>query len=209
MAQGYSCDFQSSAPLCPGAYVSCTCVVTGNTSTTQWRFSKVELCQENVISLSQQCLNTPSVQRCGQYLSAANADPPNGGLCTTSILNITAHATLDGMMVECWDMSSSTRVGTTNITIVTDPPGPPVRLNISTGSQQLTVTWTPPTTGGVPTSYNVTINDSSNTLVPIPTSGPLQHTFTNLTKDTLYTVFVVAINCFGYNEANETCTCKF
>ena len=119
MAQGYSCDFQSSAPLCPGAYVSCTCVVTGNTSTTQWRFSKVELCQGNSISLSQQCLNTPSVQRCGQYLSAANTDPPNGGLCTTSILNITAHATLDGMMVECWDMSSSTRVGTTNITIVT------------------------------------------------------------------------------------------
>ena len=119
MAQGYSCDFQSSAPLCPVAYVSCTCVVTGNTSTTQWRFSNVKLCLDNSISLSQQCLDTPSVQRCGQYLSAANADPPNGVLCTTSILNITAHATLDGMMVECWDMRSSTRVGTTDITIVT------------------------------------------------------------------------------------------
>eukprot|EP00731_Ephydatia_muelleri_P011196 Em0006g90a len=69
---------------------------------------------------------------------------------------------------------------------------------------QLTVTWTPPTTGGVPTSYSVTINDSSNTLVPIPTSGPLQHTFTNLTKDTLYTVSVVAINCAGSSVISKT-----
>ena len=59
------------------------------------------------------------------------------------------------------------------------------------------MTWTPPTTGGVPTSYNVSINDSSNTLVPIPANGALQNTFTGLTSDTLYTVSVVAINCAG------------
>ena len=62
---------------------------------------------------------------------------------------------------------------------------------------QLTVTWTPPTTGGVPTSYNVTINDSSNTQASIPANGPLQYTFIGLTNNTLYTVSVVAINCAG------------
>ena len=83
-------------------------------------------------------------------------------------------------------------------------PGPVGNMTVTSPSvDQLTVTWTPPTTGGVPTSYNVTINDSSNTLVPIPTSGPLQHTFTNLTKDTLYTVSVVAINCAGSSNGTK------
>ena len=89
-------------------------------------------------------------------------------------------------------------------------PGPFGNMTVtSTSVDQLTVTWTPPTTGGVPTSYNVTINDSSNTLVPIPTSGPLQHTFTNLTKDTLYNISVVAINCAGSSVISKTkWTCK-
>ena len=65
----------------------------------------------------------------------------------------------------------------------------------STSVDQLTVTWTPPTTGGVPTSYNVTINDSSRSVVIADNGSPVYtHTFTGLVSDTLYTVSVVAIN---------------
>ena len=69
---------------------------------------------------------------------------------------------------------------------------------------QLTVTWTPPTTGGVPTSYNVSINDSSSHMV-IPDNGSSLdiHTFTGLISDTLYTVSVVAINCAGTSNATS------
>ena len=73
------------------------------------------------------------------------------------------------------------------------------------------MTWTPPTTGGVPTNYNVSINDSSNTRVPIPANGALQNTFTGLISDTLYTVSVVAINCAGTSSvmsaSGRTCKC--
>ena len=77
---------------------------------------------------------------------------------------------------------------------------------------QLTVAWAPPTTGGVPTSYNVSINDSSSPVV-IPDNGSSQytHTFTGLISDTLYTVFVVAINCAGTSNVTSmsdlTCKC--
>eukprot|EP00731_Ephydatia_muelleri_P009702 Em0005g288a len=46
-------------------------------------------------------------------------------------------------------------------------------------------------------AYNVSINDSVNTLVPIPSTGAPQYTFTGLTNNTVYTVSVVAINCAG------------
>ena len=76
----------------------------------------------------------------------------------------------------------------------------------STSMNQLTVTWTPPTTGGVPTSYNVSINDSSSPVV-IPDNGSSLYTqtFTGLISDKLYTVSVVAINCAGTsNMISET-----
>ena len=90
------------------------------------------------------------------------------------------------------------------------PPNPPVVANVSVGPDQLTVAWAPPTTGGVPTSYNVSINDSSSPVV-IPDNGSslYTHTFTGLTSDTLYTVSVVAINCAGTSNvtsANGTCS---
>ena len=72
--------------------------------------------------------------------------------------------------------------------------------------------WAPPTTGGVPTSYNVSINDSSGTTVVIPDNGsPLYtHTFTGLASNIPYSISVVAINCAGNsNTATVTnYTCK-
>ena len=65
------------------------------------------------------------------------------------------------------------------------------------------MTWTAPTTGGVPTSYSVTINDSSSPVVIADNGSPVYtHTFTGLVSDTLYTVSVVAINCAG--SSNRT-----
>ena len=69
----------------------------------------------------------------------------------------------------------------------------------------MTVTWTPPTTGGVPTSYNVTINDSSSPVVIADNGSPVYtHTFTGLVSDTLYTVSVVAINCAGSSRVTTS-----
>ena len=78
-------------------------------------------------------------------------------------------------------------------------PGPVGNTRVSSASvDQLTVTWSPSTTGGVPTSYNVSINDSSSPVV-IPDNGSslYTHTFTGLNSDTLYTISVVTINCAG------------
>eukprot|EP00731_Ephydatia_muelleri_P011469 Em0006g363a len=72
----------------------------------------------------------------------------------------------------------------------------------STSVDQLTVTWTPPTTGGIQTGYNVTINDSSSLVVMADNGSPVYtHTFTGLVSDALYTVSVVAINCAGASNA--------
>ena len=78
--------------------------------------------------------------------------------------------------------------------IAAAPTVPTIISLISTYPDQLTVTWTSVPTA---TSYNVSINDSVNTLVPIPSIGEPQYTFTGLTNNTVYTVSVVAINCAG------------
>ena len=92
-------------------------------------------------------------------------------------------------------------------------PAPVGTLTLNSPSvDQLTVAWAPPTTGGVPTSYNVSINDSSSPVV-IPDNGSslYTHTFTGLTSDTLYTVSVVAINCAGTSNvtSRSKLTCKW
>ena len=76
--------------------------------------------------------------------------------------------------------------------IAAPPSVPTITSLISTYSDQLTVNWTSVHTA---TSYSVSINDSDNTLVPIPSTGAPQYTFTGLTNNTVYTVSVVAINC--------------
>ena len=81
-----------------------------------------------------------------------------------------------------------------------ETPGIP-KMNVSVKSDIITVTWTP-TTGGAPSSYNVSINDTS-TVVSIFADGPLEHNFTGLTSDTLYNVSVTAINCQGSNTASR------
>ena len=92
-------------------------------------------------------------------------------------------------------------------------PAPVGTLTLNSPSvDQLPVAWAPPTTGGVPTSYNVSINDSSRPVVIQENGSSLYtHTFTGLTSDTLYTVSVVAINCAGTSNvtSRSKLTCKW
>ena len=96
------------------------------------------------------------------------------------------------------------------LSILTAPPSAPTITSlISTSSDRLTVTWTSVPTA---TSYNVSINDSANTLVSIPSTGAPQYTITGLTNNTVYSVSVVAINCAGSSGAiasNSTGRCEF
>ena len=78
-------------------------------------------------------------------------------------------------------------------------PGSPVITSNIVGSQELSLTWSPSTTGGVPTSYNVSINASSPVVIADNGSSVYTRIFTGLISGTLYNVSVVAINCAGQN----------
>ena len=122
----FSCDNAASKPLCPGTLTTCTCAVTGTNSNTRWRFfSMTDFCLCNFISLSQPYPCAPmqgpsSTGVCGPYLSAANRDAGSGLPCNVSYVNITAHPSLNGMLVGCQDMSSvpDTWVGNVTLSIV-------------------------------------------------------------------------------------------
>ena len=98
----------------------------------------------------------------------------------------------------CKDLSFGTLIGsdTLNIQLAFPPSAPTITSLFSNYADQLTVTWTSVPTA---TSYSVSINDSVNTLVPIPSSGASQYMriFTGLSSNTVYIVSVVAINCAG------------
>ena len=85
-----------------------------------------------------------------------------------------------------------------------------VLLN-TTGESSLVLTWAPPTMGGAPVNYTLTINDSRSPVV-IPDNGSpvYNYTFTGLTSNTMYSVSVMASNDGG--NGNQTvvnsCTCK-
>ncbi|KAL5500723.1 hypothetical protein EMCRGX_G012319 [Ephydatia muelleri] len=198
-AQSFSCDADVSKPLCLGTVVTCTCRVTGTVSQTWWTFSA--LCY-NKIPFRQVAPCSPASGTCGPYITATNL-ASSASNCQTSKLFVTMANNVSGQLAECRDMSvglPGTLIGSASFKIK-DAPDQPMIVNSSVGTHQLTVTWTPPTAGGVPTSYNVTINDSSSPVVIADNGSPVYtHTFTGLVSDTLYTVSVVAINCAGHNK---------
>ena len=125
-AQTLSCDSDIFQPLCPGAVTKCTCTVTGTTSNTRWLFTTLNSCpgSGNFISLAQAAPCAPpnpsSSGTCGAYLSASNNNPIVQS-CPMSTLNITANPSLNGLVIECRDLSSGlpgTLSGTGNITII-------------------------------------------------------------------------------------------
>ena len=120
-AQSLTCDSNIAQPLCPGTITKCTCAATG--IITRWYFTTLNLCASNTITLTQlaPCSSLSSSGTCGAYLSAANNSPSQAGsACPSSTLTITANQALNGLTIECRDVSSGspgTLIGTGNITI--------------------------------------------------------------------------------------------
>ena len=122
-AQSLSCDSNITQPLCPGTITKCTCASGG--ATTQWRFTTLNLCPDkfNIITLTQlaPCSSLSSSGTCGAYLNVATNSPSQAGsACPSSTLNITANQALNGLIIECRDVSSGspgTLIGTGNINI--------------------------------------------------------------------------------------------
>ena len=130
--QSFSCDAFLYKPLCSGTVGKCTCVVTGTTSSTRWRFFTPQgslLC-DPAIDLSQaggQGSTCPiAMGTCGPYLRAANQRPTSDqGPCQTSTLNITADPHLNGVAAECRDLQSGwpgALIGNITIQIVGEYP---------------------------------------------------------------------------------------
>eukprot|EP00731_Ephydatia_muelleri_P011203 Em0006g97a len=194
---------------CPGSIITYTCVLSSSTLgvSTAWSGSAFQCLPTNQIGLLQRLSGvvqpfTPVP--CGS-LSAVTTNVTNvTSTCYTSVLTIPAVQALNGATVVCYNGNTGAVVGNDILRIMTSP-GPVGNMTVtSTSVDQLTVTWTPPTTGGVPTSYNVTINDSSSPVVIADNGSPVYtHTFTGLVSDTLYTVSMVAINCAGSSNGTS------
>ena len=122
-AQSFSCDPNIAQPLNPGTITKCTCASGG--ATIRWNFTTLNLCPDkfNIISLTQlaPCSSSSSSGTCGAFLSAATNSPSQAGsACPSSTLTITANQSLNGLTIECRDVSlgsPGTLIGTRNINI--------------------------------------------------------------------------------------------
>eukprot|EP00731_Ephydatia_muelleri_P033053 Em0025g9a len=200
--------------ICPNTAVNYTCNVGSFAGNTLWNVPSVGVCSGSTLTLAQgppgpglSCLISYSSGTCGPF-TVTNTPPLTSNVyCLTSTLSVVVTSAMNGLVVSCSNFTTSsgttTPVGNASITGVAPPSVPTITSLISTYSDQLTVTWTSVPTA---TSYSVSINDSVNTLVPIPSTGAPQYTFTGLTNNTVYTVSVVAINCAPGSSSPATMT---
>ena len=88
--------------------------------------------------------------------------------------------------------------------IFSAPPGPPNVTAQAIGPDMVLVEVTPSPSGGLTTSYNVTISNSSYTTSPpvVMTNGSAMVTFTGLRNDSSYSISAVAINCAGNSSTS-------
>ena len=101
--------------------------------------------------------------------------------------------------------------------IFSGPPGRPIAVANTIGPDMVLVVVKPSSSGGLPTSYNVTISNSSygySNSTPAFLNGSAMFTFTGLTIGTNYTISAVAINCADSSSSSNTttiyvsCMCK-
>ena len=93
--------------------------------------------------------------------------------------------------------------------IFSGPPGAPNVMSKTIGPDMVLVVVNPSSSGGLPTSYNVNINNSSYVYTkstPAFLNGSAMVTFTGLTVGTIYTMSAVAINCAGSSISSNTTT---
>eukprot|EP00731_Ephydatia_muelleri_P009757 Em0005g343a len=193
--------------ICPNTAVNYTCNVGSFAGNTLWNVPSVGVCSGTTLLLAQgppgsglSCLTSSSSGSCGPFTMTNTPPLTSNVYCLTSTLSVVVTSAMNGLVVSCSSYSpisfTTTPVGNAAISVVAPPSAPTITSLISTYSDQLTVTWISVPTA---TSYNVSINDSVNTLVPIPSTGAPQYMWniTGLTNNTVYTVSVVAINCAG------------
>ena len=88
--------------------------------------------------------------------------------------------------------------------IFSAPSGPPNVMAQTNGPDMVLVVVTPSPSGGLTTSYNVTISNCSYTTSPpvVMTNGSAMVTFTGLRNDSSYNISAVAINCAGNSSTS-------
>ena len=84
-------------------------------------------------------------------------------------------------------------------------PHPPI-ISLEQSCTEITVQWSPSSSGGDPSSYNVTVWSVSTVAgaINVIAMGTMTYSYTlpGLMSDVLYVVKVIAINCAGASEVN-------
>ena len=98
-----------------------------------------------------------------------------------------------------WSIAWTTASGTTSTPVIPVAPGSVTSGAASAGNGSITVTWSAPTSGDAPTSYEVSIPGQTTCVVNLVSnpSAALSCTFTGLTNGTSYTATIVAKNAGG------------
>ena len=104
-AQNFSCDADVSKPLCPGTVVTCTCLVTGTVSYTQWRFNRLCPSALNYIAFQQVAPCASLYGTCGPHITATNY-ASSSSMCQISKLKVTMVASVSGLVTECRDTTT-------------------------------------------------------------------------------------------------------
>ncbi|KAL5500538.1 hypothetical protein EMCRGX_G012116 [Ephydatia muelleri] len=209
-ASGDNCT----SSICPNTVVNYTCTIRGTAAgNTDWTLP-TGTCPTNAFPdkirlsqfVSQQCgavgSGVPSM--CGPYRASSiqSSDPM---YCLSSILTVNITAAMNGSTVMC----NNTNIGTSASTLVSMAtinviglPGAPNAVANTIGPDMVLVVVNPSSSGGLPTSYNVTISNSTyeySNSTPAFLNGSAMVTFTGLTIGTNYTTCIsaVAINCAG------------
>ncbi|KAL5494369.1 hypothetical protein EMCRGX_G015690 [Ephydatia muelleri] len=191
--------------FCSNNVVTCTCEETENPSnTTVWKLStSATSCS---ISLKQTGACNATSGMCATFpgIMAVN-DPPlmDGASCLTSTLSIPKTNSLEGLQINCMSPNGISYGG---IGFSTAKPLPPtVIICKSTLTTGFLIAHS---SGGIPTSYNVTISTGGRTIkdtVPALSNGTATYSFAYTGSDTP-TASVTAINCAGNAISNAPLT---
>lgn len=195
-SQSFFCDAEVYRPLCPGSVASCSCTTTGRTSFTKWNFPKSNLClPDNHILLGQ--YRTVCAQKelhnCSSYINAFYVN--NGTNCSTSTLKITAHPILNGIEIECRDLTTSEAgelIGTATLGIVGIPEKPMLEQIIAQTNGLIMRLINPSLTNF--TAINITVEISNATYL-IDYQQPIN--INGLYENTRYEITILSTNCAG------------
>ncbi|KAL5515658.1 hypothetical protein EMCRGX_G000858 [Ephydatia muelleri] len=130
--ESFSCDALSFEPLSPGDVTTCNCTATSP----RWNFrllssNSIPPCGRiSTILQNEKCPsgNCESAQVCGAHLSAVYIDAAASGYIST--LTITAHPTLNGLIIECLAIDNRI-IGHLSITVSYETPATSQTVEIS------------------------------------------------------------------------------